>query len=1502
MIYKHIKGTPQQSSKLESHRVLCTWLQNLHQKNKRMMQSELLHHTSWPTQSFFQSNLDHYVPNMGFYESEHHEFPSPINSTPDNSLITSDSYVPGLSDGYVEYPLLGYDQIDSQDIMALDDVCRWLCDDDQGIQEIQSEKSIEGDGIWSPALSMKSSDVELESETGLPNLLKAYADAMAMEQRELAKVIARCIGEKVNPIGPALERIAFNLFQHAENQGEEYLKQESMKNFKTAFRAFYDIFPYGRFAHFAANSAILEAIPSHAESIHIVDFDMGEGTQWPSVMEAIARQRKSLTITSVKLEDHDSGFEETKWHLSNYARSMGLDLNVENVELAELVKVVERPKFGREFLAFNCMIGFPHMGGPRTQATLASFLKLAKGLLAKTEGIITFGDGEDGERIENCSNYTSFFDGNLAHYKALYESLEWGFPSYLTEARIAIETLFVAPYVSSLSWFQKWEEGREEVVVSRKDIGLKGRSMSTESLNEARELVKEEESPYGIRIEGDNGNEMVLEWRGTPLVRVSAWVGGFKYKPPFGCEREDNPERDTWQSETAGQVIFNLNKTACLVQHDSSDCHTLVDGDERDHILADGDHRLADVSEEFELRSEVVEFDDGTMGWIPIVPDGVKPFVNMKFANYSDAEEMYRQYADFGGFDVRLNTRKINNVGLIQNRWLVCSKQGNPRDKSFNSLIGGPRDRQRRNSNVKRMGCKACVKFRLNKEKDGYEIYELVEVHNHVLFDSNDRRYSKRNRKMKYTDFRNILSSSTYKLGATKTFRLQTALKGGFEYMKGTASDYQNFKREVGLVVGRKDAKMLINKLTRRKEVKSEYFFEYACKAGELQAVFWADEIAQRNYIEFGDVISFDATYRSNQHAMAFVPFLAVDNHKASVVIGSALIAGETIENFTWVLQAFLKCYKKQPAVVLTDQCSAMKQAVPLVFNESRHRLCMWHIMKKVPSKVSVALAHDPDFNNAIKKLVWNLHISPEEFEEKWECMIQQYGLVGDPWFTEMFEIRHSWIPAYFKDLPMSGLMKTTSRSESANAFFNMYVEFNLDLCDFLNNYDGAIERQREDQSVHENSTRVSLPRLVSPLLLEVHAAKLYTRNVFWDVQKELKKAMWYCGIDSVQDLDGSKVVFEVDSHTVDCSCNFFTRNGFLCRHCFKVLINENVEFIPDRYVMRRWMRGLVPAQIVSAKVRYGEVDTEKEALFVKVYSVVDDIVTSVRNDIEEFKGFYELLCGHKRKVSKILPGDDLLQQKLDAIREHYGVAVPDDPDFFPPTGLRNKGAGTGKRLESNSEKIQKRSKKQKRKCKTCGIANGHDSQFFDIMFNEVFFRCITFFSKLGSTFTPTPEFFWLFSGVEFFSGAYPRPPMWLFARSLMRSNGFVHLFNAFGVSSRVIPGAVVDSTAFGDDLVRRPCGASSNVSFVWLCQLRMHNHICLFVDLNDYRRCLHLQIPGRKDLQINRLAGEDDHNCEKLKLGFELVKKEKKRDDHNCEKLKLAFELVKKGFELVRN
>ncbi|XP_024964550.1 protein FAR1-RELATED SEQUENCE 5-like [Cynara cardunculus var. scolymus] len=383
----------------------------------------------------------------------------------------------------------------------------------------------------------------------------------------------------------------------------------------------------------------------------------------------------------------------------------------------------------------------------------------------------------------------------------------------------------------------------------------------------------------------------------------------------------------------------------------------------------------------------------------------------------------------------------------------------------------------------------------------------------------------------------------------------------------------------------------------------------------------------------------------------------------------------------------------------MTDQCSAMKQAIPMVFTEAKHRLCMWHIMKKVPSKVSVALNQDSNFNKVINKLVWNIHIGPAEFERRWHEMIDEYNLGGDTWFTDMYAIRHSWIPAFYKDTPMSGLMKTTSRSESSNSYINIYESYWFDLVQFLNNYNVAIEKQRYRQSVHETVTRTTNPKFVTPLLLESYASSIYSRNVFFDIQKEIKKAVWSCAIENVECQDVLKsfvishktkkssenitylVKRNYSTDNVECECNLFTRNGYLCRHAFKVLINDEVEFIPYRYVLRRWKRQLVPVQIQSARVRYGEVDAEKEKCIIDVYSKVNEIISIARNDKSILTRLKRNLDTFMVDIKKEVPYEDPSQQKLDAIKEHLGVSIPDGVDILPPSGIRNKGCGTGKRL-----------------------------------------------------------------------------------------------------------------------------------------------------------------------------------------------------------------------------
>ncbi|KVI04232.1 MULE transposase domain-containing protein [Cynara cardunculus var. scolymus] len=259
---------------------------------------------------------------------------------------------------------------------------------------------------------------------------------------------------------------------------------------------------------------------------------------------------------------------------------------------------------------------------------------------------------------------------------------------------------------------------------------------------------------------------------------------------------------------------------------------------------------------------------------------------------------------------------------------------------------------------------------------------------------------------MKFSDQHFVHDAGISNMGATRAHKLHTSLRGGYEYGDPTVADYQNYKRGCDNFVGRGDAKVLVDLMTTKRDADNNFFFEYNCVGSELHTIFWVDEVARFNYSEFGDVISFDVTFQTNRHFMVFVPFTAVDNHNCNVVVGSALIGHEHVPNYKWLLQAFQKAHSKPPMMILTDQRPAMKQAIASVFPDSRHMLCIWHIMNKVPNKFSYDLLNNTTFKKQFFKLVWNIHISTDEFESRWMVLMEEFSLQDHQWLKDMFALR----------------------------------------------------------------------------------------------------------------------------------------------------------------------------------------------------------------------------------------------------------------------------------------------------------------------------------------------------------------------------------------------------------------------------------------------------------------------------------------------------------------
>ena len=103
-----------------------------------------------------------------------------------------------------------------------------------------------------------------------------------------------------------------------------------------------------------------------------------------------------------------------------------------------------------------------------------------------------------------------------------------------------------------------------------------------------------------------------------------------------------------------------------------------------------------------------------------------------------------------------------------------------------------------------------------------------------------------------------------------------------------------------------------------------------------------------------------------------------------------------------------------------------------------------------------------------------------------------------------MFELRNMWIPAFYWDEPMSGLMRTPSRSESENHFFCQVANSQLTLVKFFNHFETSMEAQRFNHRKNDHDSRHTFPDMWTKRTIEEQASKIFTRNIFFDVQEEI--------------------------------------------------------------------------------------------------------------------------------------------------------------------------------------------------------------------------------------------------------------------------------------------------------------------------------------------------------------------------------------------------------------
>ncbi|KAK7382127.1 hypothetical protein VNO80_00841 [Phaseolus coccineus] len=623
------------------------------------------------------------------------------------------------------------------------------------------------------------------------------------------------------------------------------------------------------------------------------------------------------------------------------------------------------------------------------------------------------------------------------------------------------------------------------------------------------------------------------------------------------------------------------------------------------------------------------------------------PTVGMCFDSAKAVKTYYRQYAITKGFGIRIRSSKKGVDNEIRYFMLVCSREG----KYVSSIP----------TEIKTLPTQAneCqARITVGRKEGKWYIMSVIDEHSHDLSPTKSRLFCG-NRKLKLK--RNLEMNGDVGVRINKSFQSLVSAAGGYDSQEFVERDVRNYVGKQRHALGKDgDGKALLSHFLRMRELNKDFFFDIDIDdENRIRNFFWADARSRAACYDFGDIVSFDTTYLINKYDMPFTPFLGVNHHGQYILLGCGLLSSEDTNTFVWLFECWLRCMSyKAPQGIVTDQCNAMKNAISVVFPQTHHRWCLWHIMKQIPEKLQ-GYGEYKEIKHAMKVVVYET-MTVDEFECEWGKFINTFGLMNDEWLGTLYDERHRWVPCYLKNHFWAG-MSTTQRSKSMNAFFDGYINSTTTLQQFLHQYDNALQHKAEKEYEADFASLNTVIPCGSQSLIERQFQTEYTHAKFGEVQTEFRGKMNcvvqnvvvngdVCRYDVMEEFihNGHSrdrlyiVCYDRDNHNVNCNCLLFEFRGILCRHCLVVLAQERQKQVPAKYVLMRWSKN-VRRKHTYIKTSYNITDKEPH---IERYDALCKTFSEIAQVACEKPETTELLFQHLHAFATLhaLPGPTITQ------------------------------------------------------------------------------------------------------------------------------------------------------------------------------------------------------------------------------------------------------------------
>lgn len=280
--------------------------------------------------------------------------------------------------------------------------------------------------------------------------------------------------------------------------------------------------PFNQVVQFTGIQTIIENVAS-ASKIHLIDFGLRSGVQWTVLMQGLAERDdqypvKQLKITAVGTTDKHK-MEEVGKRLESIAKSFNLNFSFKAVSLANM-KDLKKEHFAIEAdevvavyspFVLRTMISTPYC----LETVLGVINKLNPSIMVVTEV----------EANHNSPSFVNRFIELLFYYSAFFDCLEACMDEY-TQNRMSVEQILGEGIRNAVA-----TEGEERFIRNVKiDVWrafferfrMVEIEISESSLYQASLVAKEFVCGNSCTLD-TNGKCLIVGWKGSPILSVSAW-------------------------------------------------------------------------------------------------------------------------------------------------------------------------------------------------------------------------------------------------------------------------------------------------------------------------------------------------------------------------------------------------------------------------------------------------------------------------------------------------------------------------------------------------------------------------------------------------------------------------------------------------------------------------------------------------------------------------------------------------------------------------------------------------------------------------------------------------------------------------------------------------------------------------------------------------------------------------------------------------------------------